>query len=297
MQPKLVTVGHIIYDIRCYINELPQPDRTVFMRAPIRVSGGGSAANVAVNASKLGMPSGVIGNVGNDRHGRYLLDQLWKFKVDTSQVKAIRGKSGMAIVLIDKRAEVEVIEDVGVCDRVHAIDASYVSGANHMHLAGTVYPILDKASRLAKDAGLSLSFDPGRYASRLGSKKLSPILKRCDYLVINRKELSGLTGSMEVSAARRLSKQFGLTCIIKQGKSEILVEGLESFAVPSFEVKPVDTIGAGDAFGGGLLTALLEKKSMFEAVRFANAVAAAKVLHQGAQSLPSRRWVEKRFKV
>jgi ribokinase len=297
MQPKLVAVGHIIHDTRCYVETLPSPDRTVFMRAPIRVSGGGSAANVAVNAKKLGIPSGVIGNVGNDSHGRFLMDELWKFRVDTSQVRVVKGKSGMAIILIDKSAEVEVVEDVGVCDRFRAMDAGYIAGGKHLHMAGSTFEILDSASRIAKDAGLSLSFDPGRYASRLGRKKLAPVLKRCDYLIINRKELAGLTGSGEVHAARSLAKDFGLTCIIKQGGDETLVEGNESFAVPPFRVKPVDTIGAGDAFGGGLITALLEKKSMFEAVRFANAVAAAKVLHQGAQSLPGRRWIEKKFKV
>ena len=47
----------------------------------------------------------------------------------------------------------------------------------------------------------------------------------------------------------------------------------------------------------GFVSGIVEKKSVFESVRFANAVAAAKVLRKGAQSLPSRRFIEKKFKI
>ena len=119
------------------------------------------------------------------------------------------------------------------------------------------------------------------------------------YFIINRKELFSIAGSREESAASELAKKYDLVCVIKQGGREIIVKTKEasSFSVEPFHVKPVDTLGAGDAFCAGFIAGVNEKKSLYESVRFANAVAAAKVLRKGAQSLPSRRFITSKFKV
>jgi ribokinase len=64
--------------------------------------------------------------------------------------------------------------------------------------------------------------------------------------------------------------------------------------VPGFKVKPVDTTAAGDTFNGALAVALAEGKSMYDAVRFANAAGAISVTRLGAQpSAPKRSEIEK----
>ena len=299
MQPKIVTIGHIVYDIRNYVEKFPEPDHTAIMRMDPKISGGGSAANVAVNLVKLGFSAGVIGNVANDRHGRFLISDLKDFGVDTSQVHVFEGMTGLSVIIIDSMGEVRVIEDIGVADKKRAIDPKYIRQANFLHMSGCAYSLLDAASKIADKAGIPISFDPGRAASRLGEKKLAPVLRRCDYLIINRKELFAMTGSKEETAAARLAKKYNLICVIKQGSKEIIVKTKkeDSFKVQPFHVKPVDTLGAGDAFCAGFIAAINEKKSLFEAVKFANATAAAKVLHKGAQSLPSRKFITKKFNV
>jgi len=58
--------------------------------------------------------------------------------------------------------------------------------------------------------------------------------------------------------------------------------------IPAFQVTPIDTVAAGDAFNGGLGVALAESKTIEEAVQFAQAAAAISVTRRGAQpSLPS----------
>jgi len=103
----------------------------------------------------------------------------------------------------------------------------------------------------------------------------------------------------EESKAAELAKKYNLVCVIKQGSREIIVKTKEagSFTVEPFYVKPVDTLGAGDAFCAGFIAGITEKRSLYESVRFANAVAAAKVLRKGAQSLPSRRFINEKFKI
>jgi len=299
MQPQIVALGHIVYDIRNYVEAFPEPDHTAVMRMSPKVSGGGSAANVAVNLVKLGFSAGVVGNVANDRHGKFLLSDLRRAGVDTSQVKVFRGMTGLSVIIIDAQGEVRIIEDYGVADRYRAIDPDYVRQSQFLHMSGCAYRLLDSASKIAYQAGIPISFDPGRAASRLGERKLAPILHRAEYLIINRKELFAITGSREEAAAEALAKKYNLICVIKQGGREIIVKTKEasSFSVEPFRVKPVDTLGAGDAFCAGFIAGINEKRSLFESVRFANAVAAAKVLRKGAQSLPSRRFIAEKFKV
>lgn len=299
MDKRIVTVGHIVYDIRNYVEKFPEPDHTAIMRMDPKVSGGGSAANVAVNLVKLGFSAGVIGSVGNDRHGKFLLSDLHRFGVDSSQVRVFRGMSGLSVIIIDSQGEVRVIEDFGVADRRRAIDPDYIKQSKFLHMSGCEFHLLDSASKIAHQAGIPISFDPGRAASRMGERKLSPILHRAEYLIINRKELFAMTGSREEAAASELARKYNLICVIKQGGREIIVKtkSAESFTVEPFHVKPIDTLGAGDAFCAGFIASVNERKSLFESVRFANAVAAAKVLRKGAQSLPSRSFIVKKFKV
>ena len=299
MHPDIVTVGHCVYDIRNYVQKFPESDATAIMRMHPKVGTGGSATNVAHNLSKLGFSTGVITNIGNDRHGKFLLSDMEKSGIDTSQVRVFRGASGLSVIIIDSNAEVRVIEDLGVADRRRAVDPDYIRGAKFLHMSGCSLSLLESASKIAHSAGIPISFDPGRAASKLGERKLSAILKRCEYLIINRKELFSIAGSREESAASELAKKYDLVCVIKQGGREIIVKTKEasSFSVEPFHVKPVDTLGAGDAFCAGFIAGVNEKKSLYESVRFANAVAAAKVLRKGAQSLPSRRFITSKFKV
>ncbi|MCX8174586.1 MAG: carbohydrate kinase family protein [Candidatus Micrarchaeota archaeon] len=299
MQPRAVTVGHIVYDIRNYVQAFPEPDHTAVMRMHPKAGGGGSAANIAVNLCKLGIAAGVVGNVGNDRHGKFLLEELRRFKVDTSQVRIFRGMSGLSVIIIDAQGEVRVIEDFGVADRRRAIDKDYIRGAEFLHMSGCALHLLESASKIASKAGLPISFDPGRAASHLGERALHRVLSRVDFLIINRKELFALTGSRDESEAERLARKYNLVAVIKQGSRETIVKTRQasSFKVEPFHVKPVDTLGAGDAFCAGFITGIMEKRSLYESVRFASAVAAAKVLRKGAQSLPSRRFITEKFKI
>ncbi|MEM4389614.1 MAG: carbohydrate kinase family protein [Candidatus Micrarchaeia archaeon] len=295
----IITLGHIIYDIRCYVENFPRPDKTSFMQTSIQTGGGGSAANVAADAVLLGHRAGVIGNVGSDREGAFLLQDLLQAGVDISHVRVKRGRSGMSIVIVDKNADVEVVEMLGVSEPVEEVDLDYIAQARFLHMTGCNLDALRTASTVAK-RGVAVSFDPGRGKAHLGEKKLSPILKNTDYLFVNRHELGALTGEHNLrKAARALAKKFHLTVFIKCGADPVVVvePGGTAFESEQWDVRPVDTIGAGDAFAAGVLCALAEGKRLASAVRFGNAVAAAKILHRGARLSTRRKEIEKKFGV
>jgi 2-dehydro-3-deoxygluconokinase len=296
----LVCIGHLVYDIRDYIEAFPSADRTVHLRMPPQISAGGSAANVALNARRLGHSSGLIANVGDDPHGRFILSELAKDGVDLAQTKLIKkGRTGLSVILIDPNGEVMVIEDLGCADWPRRMPAQYIRSAKWVHIAGCSLEWMKQASSIASKIGLPISFDPGRAASKLGKKALDPILKRVDLLIINRKELAAITGSFSIEGVKALSKEYQCSVVLKQGSGPALssTSGHELFSVPSFRApKVVDTLGAGDAFDAGVICGKLENRSLYEAITMGHACAAAKVMHAGAQSMPKKEKIKKLFK-
>jgi ribokinase len=125
-------------------------------------------------------------------------------------------------------------------------------------------------------------------------------LRRCQCLITNRGEIEGLLGRRgAVSDCRLLSEKYGISVIYKGGRRPTLVfeAGRKAASVPIFPVKAVDTLGAGDAFAGGIVSGIIMGMPLAAAARLANAAAAAKILHQGAQSMPHLEWIEKRFRL
>ena len=88
-----------------------------------------------------------------------------------------------------------------------------------------------------------------------------------------------------IEASRRILDQGVSTVIVTRGKegAEIITKEYSKL-IPTFKVKVIDTVGAGDAFCGALAYALSRKAELEDAVRFANMVAALKVTKKGAQT-------------
>jgi ribokinase len=114
-------------------------------------------------------------------------------------------------------------------------------------------------------------------------------------LVVNESEARALT-DIEVTddagaeaAARKLQSMGAKRVVVTLGAKGALAVAKDSLYVPARKVDAVDTVGAGDAFCGALVTALAEGEELGEAVRFANAAGALACMKVGAQSsLPSR---------
>ncbi|MFH1306276.1 MAG: carbohydrate kinase family protein [Candidatus Micrarchaeota archaeon] len=296
----IVCVGHLVYDIRDYVQNFPQLDKTVFMRMPPQSGPGGSAANVAMNCRKLNHTSGLVSNVGDDIHGKFLVDELRRRGVDKKEIRIVRGgRTGLSVILIDKEGQVMVIEDKGSVDAPRNLPAKYIANSRWVHLTGCEYSWLSQASKAAAKFQIPLSFDPGRAASRLGLEKLSPVIERTELLILNRKELNALTGSKSSEEIKHLSKEFDCTVILKTGHGPAIAcqNGMKLYEVPPYTAPHVaDTLGAGDAFASGVICGKLEGRSIYESIKMAHACAAAKVMHPGAQGMPKRREIRKQFK-
>ena len=298
--PDLVTIGHVLMDIRIFIDEFPKADEEAKTNK-LSLGGGGSAANVAVGASRLGVKSGFIGSIGFDTFGRVLLEELEHEGVDVAHVKVDTStSSGLTVIAINNKGQVIMFGYTGASDKLFPSDLNkeYISSSEHVHITGLSFDTALAAAKIAKKANVTVSFDPGRLMSKMGLKRLLPLLHYVDQILLNQEEARELTGVIELEkAAKAIIKSGPKMVIIKRGPDGVFaMNHSKSFSVPAYPVKVVDTTGAGDAFSAGFITAQLEGKSLEDSVEFANATANLKITRIGARALPNRKAVERFLK-
>lgn len=292
-KPEVVGFGHILYDLRCYVESFPKPDKTSFVRGKMKGSVGGSATNVACNLAKLGKRTAILGKVGFDENGEFVLRGLRKLGVETSGVKIDQTKpTGLSIVVIDRKGQPAVVEMLGANERIDSgeIDLSPINSAKIVHLTGAPVKRLDEVSAYAKSLGKLVTFDPGRSISRLGHKALWKTLRNTDILIINRKEAAELGGPNKLKALLP-----GKTIVIKGGSRPTTLYDPKDGCFVEIGVYPVkvrDTLGSGDAFSAGFIAKILEGAPVWQAVSYANACGALKATREGADGLPHRKEVD-----
>jgi sugar/nucleoside kinase (ribokinase family) len=158
---------------------------------------------------------------------------------------------------------------------------------------------LVKSSEIARDFGKTVSFDPGRKKSDLGYKTLLPVLENVDILLVNQSEAKILLGAdkdAEITGVmKKLRERIGKdkTYVAKGGYRNLHVYSpTGDFSVSPFNVKVVDTIGAGDAFDASFVTAFLKGESFEDAAIYGAACGSLKCECEGAQSAPSKSKLE-----
>jgi ribokinase len=298
MKLDLVCLGHVLYDIRCYVDSFPLPDKLSIMAGRLKHSGGGSAANVAVNSQRLDLKTGIIGKVGFDEYGWFVVQNFRNHGVNTDHILVdFKSATGVSLIIVNKQGIPEFIQMIGASEPIlpEEIRTEYIQNAHHLHMSGTNLEALLHASKTAKDLGITVSFDSGRKKSELGLRKLKPILKNVDTLIINRHEVKALLGlennTKILDAAKQLRKKVGKdkTYLIKGGKENVIALSTnDDFLVSSFKVAVKDTIGAGDAFDAGFLAAILRGKTLEDAVVYGAACGSLKCTQEGAQSAPDK---------
>jgi len=302
MKLDIVCLGHVLYDIRCYVDSFPLPDKLSIMAGRLKHSGGGSASNVVVNLQRLGLKTGMIGKVGFDEYGWFVVQNFRNFGVNTDHILVdFKNPTGVSLILVNKQGVPEFVQMIGASEPIlsEEIREEYIQKARHLHMSGINPEALLHASKIARESGVTVSFDSGRKKSELGLSKLKPILKNVDTLIINRHEakiMLGLEGDIKIlDVAKKLRKKIGedKTYIIKGGKEDVLTCSQNGdFLISSFKVAVKDTIGAGDAFDAGFLAAILRGKTLKDAVVYGGACGSLKCMQEGAQSAPDRSTLE-----
>lgn len=293
---SVIVFGSINIDLVARATRLPAAGETLtghtFFTAP-----GGKGANQAVAAARLGTPTRMVGRVGDDVFGPQLLNSLQTAGVQTDEVLVDEGSSGVALITVDEAGENSIIVVPGANGRVDESDVARLSA--HLEEATVLLlqleiplPAVVAAAQAARATGVTVVLDPAPAPESLPSD-LFPFIDIITPNEVEARQLTGLTVRGPADAARvaTVLRQRGVdTAIIKLGARGVYCATPdEHFEVSAFPVEVVDTVAAGDAFNGGLATALAAGLSMRDAVSWGAAAGALSVTRAGAHpSLPDR---------
>ena len=297
---KVVVVGSANMDIYSWTDHLPEPGETVIGDRYWMVMGG-KGANQAVGARLLGADVTMVGRVGEDLFGQRMLETLNSYGVACDYVRVDNGAgSGVALVIVDKKAENVVVVISGVNMHIDLTDVDAAADKlrdAHVLLMQLEVPLdaIERAVDIALEGGALCVLNPAP------ARPLPDcILRKVDLLTPNRHEAKVLSGvstdtldGAEAAGQALLGKGAQAVIITLGAQGALIVRPGETLHLEGVPVDALDTTGAGDAFMAGLAVALAEGRSLEEATRFANMVGALSTKKPGAMpSLPTRDEVE-----
>ena len=270
----------------------------------MEVRAGGSAANFALCAARLGARAGFAGMLGIDGFGEVVLRAFREAGVDTRWLCLAEDRpTGVTVALVRRDGERAFLTFQGTNAELELEDLRPVLEASPpprwLHLAG--YNLLDglqggPSLRLleeARERGMTTSLDTGWDPWGWSGERvedLRGLLRFVDIFLPNEEEVRALTGERGLRRGAQKLLEWGASAVVvKRGaRGCLLVTRKDWRRVPGFRVEVVDTTAAGDAFDAGFAVSMLSGETMARAALFANAVAALRVSRsRGEHPFPS----------
>lgn len=268
---------------------------------------GGSAANTAVALTRHGLETALVTRVSADAIGRFCINQLNHYGVETSYVTSMGGEARNSLAVVESRIEdhQSVIYRNGAADfglSMADIESVDFSRFDALITAGTVFAAEPSRSasfaglERAKAAGMPIIFDvdyrPYSWPSpEIAAQTYARASTYCDIIVGNDDEFGFMAGGKDkgLALARNLASQDGRVIIYKMGERgaiTITPQGEQRTGIyPVTALKPT---GAGDAFMGGFIAGLVRGDDLAQAVLYGSAAAALVVSRVGcAPAMPT----------
>ena len=281
---ELACVGALLMDMLGFTPRLPKHDEEVHVDG-FTLSPGGSAANTAVAAAKLGIRAGFVGGVGEDQFGHMLVKDLLEQGVDTSGVKFLNKPTGSYVAVTDSAGDRHMYAATSAALQFSPkdIDPSYLAGAKIVHLADM--PSTELLEAAAHHAGGLISINPGNLTIALGYNKVKPLLSNADIYISTRAEAERLyqTNDLNSIVSALLGEGISKIALTSGSEGALITDGNRTVRVPAFKVNIVDATGAGDAFSAGFLYGIIKGLPLEECGRWGNAAAAMCISKLGAR--------------
>lgn len=292
---SVIVLGSINMDLVVHTPRLPQPGETLIGQT-FETIPGGKGANQAVAVAQLGIATHMIGRVGNDTFGPHLRESLQQYGVTCDRVTTDPSTaSGIALIEVDEQGENHIVVVPGANGQVGPHELTHLSNLCQtatvllLQLEIPLNTVLS-AAKIAHHHGMTVILDPA--PTRSLPLDMYHVV---DILTPNQTEAEQLTGlsitdiDTAIAAGAMLKKRGVSTVILTMGaKGVVVVTDENAHHIPAFDVTAVNTVGAGDAFNGGLAAALVQEHPIDDAVIRGMATAALSVTRPGTQaSMPN----------
>jgi len=289
-QYDVTCVGILVTDILSSpISRIPEGGEIILVK-DIVLETGGCAANTGVDLVKLGARVGLIGKVGNDIFGEFIIRDMKSKGLDTRGVKissqASTSKTMIIPVISQDRRFIHTLGANGEFG-YEDIDLEMIAAAKILYIGGyLVIPRLDQKSltdilKFAREKGLRTVLDvvvPSEAGEEYRVENtLRQALPYTNVFVPNDDEARLLTGKEKPEEQAETFLNYGCeVAVITQGeKGALLKTRKETIIAPAFKIEVVDHSGAGDAFDAGLIMGMLQNWDWPRTLEFASAVGAS----------------------
>lgn len=287
----LLVVGSANADLVIGVERRPAPGETV-LGSDLATHPGGKGANQSVAAARLGARTALLARVGDDAHGRLLLDSQRAAGADTVGVLVGGAPTGVALITVDPSGDNSIVVSPGANARLAAEDiraAGSLLAASRVvstQLEIPVETVTEVVRTLPSATRFVLNPSPPAPLPR-------EVLAACDPLVVNEHEARYILGDDAspadsptdwAKALLALGPRSVVITLGAEGALTLTSDGEASpVTVPSPKVDAVDTTGAGDAFTAALAWRLGLGDDLPTAAAYAARVGAASVTRRGAQ--------------
>ena len=289
-RPRIAVIGSANIDLTTFTSRFPKPGETIFGDS-FDLGFGGKGANQAVASRLCGAEVFMIARVGSDLFGPATIENFKTQGIDATHVKQLQGvSSGVAPIFVEPSGQNRILVVKGANDRLMPADveaaADTLKSVDCMVLQfeiplETVY----HSVRFAREKGIRCIVNPAP-AQPVDLKALDGL----DYFVPNESETETITGMpvRNLDDAKKCAEKLltgGMKrVIITLGANGSLLASRDAMEhVGPFQVKSIDSTGAGDAFIGSFAVFLGEGLPEREAVRRANLYAGLSTTGVGTQ--------------
>ncbi|SHE44414.1 ribokinase [Bacteroides faecichinchillae] len=287
---RIVVVGSSNIDMVAQVSHIPAPGETVGNARFIQ-SFGGKGANQAVAAARLGGSVTFVTALGNDMYADILKKHFTEEGINTNYIiDDSHHPTGTALIYVANSGEncIAVAPGANYSLLPESITqfSEIIEEADIVVMQAEIpYETIKKTALLAKQKGKKVLFNPAP-ACLIDEELMTTI----DILVVNELEASFISGIEYTEnnlddIAQALLRSGARNIVITLGSQGVyMMNERETIQLPSFKVKAIDTVAAGDTFCGALAVTCSQKGISREALSFANAAAAIAVTRLGAQS-------------
>lgn len=254
------------------------------------VPGVGNSANACVAASRLGLKSALVTNLGKDDYGKECLKHFKREKVATDFIKLHKNiKTNYHYVLW-----YEDDRTILVKHEKYSYSFPNIGSPKWIYLsslgsdADSMYPEL--VNYLEKNPKVNLAFQPGTYQLRMGVEKLNYFYKRSRVFICNKEEAQRILKTEEQDIKKLLKMMEGLgpkiICITDGHAGSYVLHDDAFWFMPIYPdpAPPFERTGAGDAFSSTFVSALILGKTVDEALMWGPINSMSVVQKVGAQA-------------
>ena len=301
MPNKITCLGSFVVDLTCRVEHLPLPGESI-VTDYFKMGPGGKGSNQAVAAKRAGADIVLMTKIGTDILSTVALESFKKEGFDDKFIIIDDANfTGIALINVDKNTgQNSIAVAPGACEHINDNDINLLKPQIE---ASDIFLTQLEVNMDAIEKCINIAYENKKMIvlNTATVRQISDdLISKATIITPNEIEASILTNVevTDIDSARKAAHVFfdkGVeNAIITLGKKGSYINDKKTEAIiEPIDVKTIDTTGAGDAFTGGLVTALAEGLSLYKAVEFATATASLSTTKFGtAPSMPYRKEID-----